>query len=111
MLVRDGGDTVVGIAVGERKSDAGATSANTVQQGNTFATGSVSKPVTGYLMSYLVQQRADLTWTTCMRDVFPEFASKAFRTRSRIRTTYLDTTLEQLMTHDAGLPYAPTHEL
>jgi len=109
VLVRDGGDTVAGCAVGVRKWDAAATNANAAKQTDEFCIGSVSKPVTGYLMSYLVQQRADLTWTTRIRDVFPEFASPAFRTRYRIRTTYLDTTLEQLMTHNARLPYAPKH--
>ena len=55
VLVRDGGDTVIGLAVGQRKSDLAATlSANVVQQSDRFCIGSVSKPFTGYLMARLV---------------------------------------------------------
>lgn len=110
VLVRDGGDTVVGTAVGHRKSDMSATaSTNVVQQNDAFCIGSVSKPFTGFLMARLVQRRADLAWTTRIRDVFPELASPVFRTRYRIRSSYLDKTLEQLMSHNADLPYAPTN--
>lgn len=110
VLVRDGGDTVLGLAIGQRKSDLAATaSANVVQQTDRFCIGSVSKPFTGYLMARLVQQRSDLAWTTRIRDVFPEMTSEAFRTRYRIRASYLDRTLEQLMSHSADLPYAPVN--
>jgi len=110
VLVRDGGDTVLGLAIGQRKSDLSATaSANVVQQTDRFCIGSVSKPFTGYLMARLVQQRSDLAWTTRIRDVFPEMTSEPFRDRYRIRSSYLDKTLEQLMSHNADLPYAPAN--
>lgn len=110
VLVRDGGNTVVGTAVGERKADLSATaSANIVQQADRFCIGSVSKPFTGYLIARLVERRADFAWSTRIRDVFPEFDSPAFRARYGILSAYLDKTVEQLMTHNADLPYAPAN--
>lgn len=110
VLVRAGGDTVAGRAVGERKWDLSDTaSSNKIQQEDRFCIGSVSKPFTGYLMAYLVQQRPDFGWTTRIRDVFPEFAVPAFQRRYRIRSAYLDRTLAELMSHNAGFPYAPAN--
>lgn len=110
VLVRAGGDTVAGRAVGERKWDLSDTaSSNKVTQEDRFCIGSVSKPFTGYLLAYLVQQRQDFSWATRIRDVFPEFTSPAFQRRYRIRTGYLDRTISELMSHDAALPYAPSN--
>jgi CubicO group peptidase (beta-lactamase class C family) len=110
VLVRDGGNTVVARAGGVRKWDASHTStANAVRQDDVFNIGSVTKPFTGYLIAHLVQQRADFAWTTTIGDVFPELASPAFRARYRVRQEYLGRTVEQLMSHNAGLPYAPAN--
>jgi CubicO group peptidase (beta-lactamase class C family) len=107
VLVRDGGDTVVARARGVRKWDVdhGAAS-NQVRNDDKFNVGSISKPFTGYLMAYLVQS-GELAWTTTIGDVFPELQSPSFLTRYGIRPSYVSKTLEQLMTHNADLQYAP----
>lgn len=108
VLVRDGGDAVVACARGLRKSDAGADNRlNRTQLTDRFNIGSISKPVTGYLIAYLVQTRPDLNWSTKLADVFTEFRSLVFRRRYGIREDYLDVTVAQLMTHNAGFPGMP----
>ena len=102
VLVRDGGTRQVSAARGLRKK---GTTIN-VLDSDRFCFGSISKPITGYLITLLVQQK-QLTWTTRIRDVFPELADARCRSRYGARADYLDATVEQLMSHSSRLPYVP----
>ena len=109
VLVRDGGDTVVARSRGVRKFDVGhSVSANQVDLFDRFNLGSTTKPFTGYLIAYLVQLDM-LGWKTALADVFPELGSLAFRTRYGVQSDYLGKTVEQLMTHNAGMGYGPVN--
>jgi CubicO group peptidase (beta-lactamase class C family) len=111
VLVRDKGKTRVTSARGRRRADRPATeSANKVVSTDRFCIGSVSKPVSGFLLAALVDAKVfPKAWKTTIADVFPEFASPACRARLGIRADYLGATVEQLMGHTALFPYAPTH--
>jgi CubicO group peptidase (beta-lactamase class C family) len=109
VLVRDGGDVVVAGASGLRKWDAGQEdSANQVQLTDKFNVGSVSKPFTGYLIAFLVETGV-LNWDDTIADVFPELTAAGFRSHYGSRSGYLGKTVEQLMTHNAGMPYGPSN--
>lgn len=108
VLVRDGGDTVVVRSQGIRKADVGRlVQANQVVLSDRFNIGSTTKPFTGYLIAYLVQSGV-LGWKTTLADVFPELDSPVFRTRYLLGASYRDKTVEQLMTHSAGMGYGPS---
>jgi CubicO group peptidase (beta-lactamase class C family) len=108
-LARDGGSTLASMAVGIRKSDVSASVAgNKLLASDRFNIGSVSKPVTGYLAALMIQKNI-LTWTTKIGDVFPEFRNAHCRARCGVRADYLDRTVEELMAHEAGFPWAPTY--
>ena len=107
-LVREG-QVAVFAARGVRKSDVSETAAaNIIKQADRFCLGSVSKPVTGYLITRLVQERA-LSWTSTIQDVFTEFKDPSARKKYNILDSFLTVTVEQLMSHSSGLLYAPTN--
>jgi CubicO group peptidase (beta-lactamase class C family) len=61
-----------------------------------FHTGSVTKPMTATMIATLVEA-GTLSWSTTPADVFPEL-------RDHIHPSLRAITLEQLLTHRAGLP-------
>src|SRR5262245_55402845 len=68
VMVRNGGDTVLTAVKGKRKFDSNSPS-NPVQLNDRWSLGSVSKPVTGFLLSNLIGKGAlgggkSIAWTT-----------------------------------------------
>ena len=108
-VVRNNGAQRVYTAKGVRRSDKSATlAANRVQPTDRFPLGSISKPITGILMAVLNQSAIAsgqhlLRWTSRIVDVFPEFASSACRAKYGVRSTYLNVTVEQLMSQTSGI--------
>lgn len=95
--------TTVTSVKGVRKTSVAASDpSNTSQKTDYFNVGSVSKPITGYLLAALVQKNI-MSWATKLRDVFPEFTSPAFRKKTNLTTNFLDVTAEQLMAHTSGI--------
>src|SRR5262245_45560629 len=87
------GDTVTEIgAVGVRK--AGSPERLTVN--DRFHMGSCTKSMTATLIAMLVEQ-GRLSWTTTIADVFPDL-------RERMHPDFRSVTLEQLLSHRAGVP-------
>ena len=64
--------------------------------GDAFHIGSCTKPFTATIAAMLVEEKK-LTWETRIVDVFPEW-------KAAIRSDYLDVTLADLLSHEAGLP-------
>lgn len=107
-LARNDG-SIVHVTLGIRKNDVSADlAANRSRAGDRFSMGSVSKPMTGYLIAHLVQL-GRMRWDMKIADVFGEFRNAACRSRYGVRSDYLDCTVEQLMAHATGLLYAPTN--
>ena len=67
-----------------------------------FPVGSVSKPITGFLMARL-HQAGILRWNDKLFDVFPEFATVAGRAALSIQEGFDDVTVEMLMSQRSGL--------
>lgn len=102
-VVHGFGQHQVGSAQGVRRRNlAAGAPGNAVLASDRFWVGSISKPMTGFLMARLDQSGA-MKWNTRIRDVFPEFADAGCRARLGIRADYLDVTVEQLMSHGSGL--------
>ena len=112
-IVRDGGNFAVGAVKGVRKADVSASLAsNKIQDNDRFCLGSVSKPVSGYLLAYLSQQIENvINWDTRIRDVFTELESSACRRHYNIKNDYLNANIAQMMSHSAGFPYAPNNSM
>jgi CubicO group peptidase (beta-lactamase class C family) len=101
-MARNGGSTLISAQLGVRKLGAtGAT--NTVQPSDKFNLGSVSKVFTGNLIGKLIQDGiGGLQWTTPLGDVHADLWALP-----AARDIYKAITIEQLLTHTSGLPYAP----
>jgi CubicO group peptidase (beta-lactamase class C family) len=110
VIVRNGGDYNRQVLHGIRKSDAGSDVNNQLKGSDQFCLGSVSKPVSGYLISYLVQKEI-LRWDTKIIDVFTEFKNSNCRKHFNIREDYLNATVAQMMTHTAYFPWAPSKSI
>lgn len=106
-------DFAVAAIRGVRKADVSASDENNkVKASDRFCIGSVSKPVSGYLLAYLSQLNDNIiNWDVRIRDVFPELESTACRRHYNIRSNYLNATIAQMMSHSAGFPYAPTNSM
>lgn len=103
VIVRDNGATVVTTAQGIRDTTKSATtSSNQVKKTDHFNVGSISKPITGFLIACLIKKNV-LTWNTKIADVFTEFKSKAFRARCGMNENFLDTKVFELMSHTTGM--------
>lgn len=103
VIVRDDGATVVNTAQGIRDTTKSATAAsNKVKKSDHFNVGSISKPITGFLIACLIKKNL-LTWSTRIADVFTEFKSKAFRDRCGMNESFLDTKVFELMSHTTGM--------
>ena len=88
------GDTLANIgAAGIRKIG----SAEPMQVQDQVHIGSCTKPMTATLIGMLVDDGL-LTWSSMIRDVFPEVAS-------RLHPDFQTATLSDLLTHRAGLPH------
>ena len=90
-LVERGKLTVIG-AVGRRRAD----SDEPVQRGDRFHIGSNGKAMTATLIAQLVEA-GKLDWANMVAEVLPQI-------RRSIRREYWKATVEQLLTHRAGLP-------
>ncbi len=101
VLVVDGKVVVAG-SFGVRKEG----TANYVTDNDKFPIGSVSKTFTGFVAARLTQPNnfllSPITWSTKIRDVFPQLA-----TTPGIQQGYLDKTVAHLTTHLADLPNTP----
>jgi CubicO group peptidase (beta-lactamase class C family) len=103
VIVRDNGATVLSTAQGIRDTSKSASDAsNKVKKTDHFNVGSISKPITGFLIACLIKKGL-LSWTTKISDVFPEFKSKAFRARCGMNENFLDTKVFELMSHTTGM--------
>ena len=103
VYVRDGGATVLTSVKGVRDTTPGANpGANTVSKSDYWNVGSISKPLTGFIVAALVKLGV-LQWDTTLVKVFPEFGSPAFRKQTGIRETYLNATVAQLMGHTSRI--------
>ena len=88
------GETLANIgAAGVRKLG----SAQPMQVQDQVHLGSCTKAMTATLLGMLVDDGL-LSWSSSIRDVFPEVAS-------RLHTDFQTTTLAELLTHRAGLPH------
>ena len=102
--VRDG-YKLPAIAAAIISSDGSITSAATgvriqgkkipVKAGDAFSVGSITKPMTATVIATLVEE-GKLAWTTRVLDVLPEY-------KDTIHPTLNNITLEQLLTHRAGI--------
>ena len=111
VLVRDNGQTVIHSAQGVRDSSLSANAAsNKVTKNDYFNVGSISKPITGFLLACLIKQNV-LSWNTKIADVFPEFRAKAFRDRCGMNDHFLDTKVYELMSHTSGINGTYFHTL
>ena len=110
VIVRNGGDYNLQALRGVRKSDAGSISNNQLKGSDQFCLGSVSKPISGYLISYLVQE-GKLKWDTKISDVFTELKNPNCRKHFNISEDYLNATVAQMMTHTAFFPWAPSNSI
>ncbi|MBX3161071.1 MAG: serine hydrolase [Deltaproteobacteria bacterium] len=74
-----------------------------------FNMGSVGKVATGYLVAQMIAWNTPLpngqtlTWSTKVFDVFPELAAYS-------HPAYVNTTVEQLLSHTSGMPGGPSRE-
>ncbi len=103
VIVRDDGATVVSTAQGIRDTTKSATAAsNKVKITDHFNVGSISKPITGFLIACLIKKGV-LTWNTKIADVFTEFKSKALRARCGMNESFLDTRVFELMSHTSAM--------
>lgn len=75
--------------------------------GDAFMVGSVSKPISGYLMACLLKA-TEFTWETTIGEVFPELKSEACRRHFNIRDDYLRASIRDMMTHTARFSWTPT---
>ncbi len=97
-IVRNG--EIVAAATGIRRID----ELQTVELDDRFHIGSVSKPITATVIATLVEDRM-LHWETTIGEALPELAG-------RIKEDYRDVTLEQLLSHRAGiLPWEEDEEI
>ncbi len=112
-IVRNGGNYAVAAVRGVRKADVSSSlAANKVHDNDRFCLGSVSKPVSGYLLAYLSQQIENVIGPDIrIRDVFTELQISACRRHYNIKSDYLNATIAQMMSHSAGFPYAPNNSM
>lgn len=103
VIVRDNGSTIMHTVQGVKDSSKSASAAdNQAGKTNYFNVGSISKPITGFLIACLVK-KGILSWDTKIKDAFPEFNSKAFRDRSGMNDTFLETKVFELISHSSGM--------
>jgi CubicO group peptidase (beta-lactamase class C family) len=102
VLVRDNGSTVLHTVQGVRNTNLGSIAANKVDKSDYFVVGSISKPITGFLIACLINQGV-LTWNTTIADVFSEFKSKVFRDSCGMNENFLGVKLHELMAHTCGI--------
>jgi CubicO group peptidase (beta-lactamase class C family) len=103
VIVRDNGSTVMHTVKGVKDSSKSSTAAsNKAGKTNFFNVGSISKPITGLFLACLVKKGV-LSWDTKIKDVFPEFNSKAFRDRCGMNTNFLETKMHELVAHNSGM--------
>lgn len=103
VIVRDKGATVLTTAQGIRDTTKSASLAsNKVKKTDYFNVGSISKPITGFLIACLIKKGV-LSWNTKIADVFTEFTSKAFRARCGMNENFLNTKVFELMSHTTGM--------
>lgn len=94
-FVRDG-DIVAAAAIGVRRIDG----IEPVDLHDRFHIGSVSKPISATVIATLVEEHV-LGWATTVAGAFPDLAGQ-------VDPAYLSVTLEQLLSHRAGI--APWEE-
>ncbi|SFD07443.1 CubicO group peptidase, beta-lactamase class C family [Chitinophaga sp. CF118] len=103
VIVRDNGNTIMNTIQGVKNSSLSATAAsNQMTTSDYFNVGSLSKPITGFLLACLIK-KGILSWDTTIEDVFPEFKSKVFRDRSGMNDTFLKVKVYELMAHVSGM--------
>lgn len=86
-----GNDIVAVAAVGVRRIDQG----EPVTINDRFHVGSVSKPISATVIATVVE-KGELGWSTTVAEIFPELVG-------RIDPAYEGVTLEQLLSHRAGI--------
>jgi CubicO group peptidase (beta-lactamase class C family) len=95
-----GSELVAAAAVGVRRIDRG----DPVTLDDRFHIGSVSKPLSATVIATLVEDHV-LRWETTVAEVFPELAGQ-------VNPVYLGVTLENLLSHRAGIvPWEEDEEI
>ena len=103
VIVRDNGNTIMHTVQGVKNSSLSATAAsNQMTTSDYFNVGSLSKPISGFLLACLIKQGI-LSWDTTIEDVFPEFKSKIFRDKNGMNDTFLKVKVSELMAHVSGM--------
>lgn len=103
VIVRDNGNTIMHTIQGVKNSSLSATAAsNQMTATDYFNVGSISKPISGFILACLIK-KGTLSWDTTIEEVFPEFKSKAFRDRSGMNDTFLKVKVYELMAHVSGM--------
>ncbi len=98
VVVRADGAAVIGSAGVKRDGESAA-----IERGNLFHLGSNTKAFTATMIARLVET-GKLSWATTPLDVFPEL-------RATLHPALKDVTLEQLLSHHAGIaPYSDSSE-
>jgi CubicO group peptidase (beta-lactamase class C family) len=103
VIVRDNGNTVMHTVQGVKDNSLSLTAAsNKATASSYFNVGSISKPITGFLISCLIK-KGILSWDTKIKDIFPEFSSKPFRDRCGMNSNFLETKILELLSHTSGM--------
>lgn len=103
VIVRNNGNTIMHTIQGVKNSSLSPTAAsNQMTASDYFNVGSISKPISGFILACLIKKGV-LTWSTTIEEVFPEFKSKTFRDRSGMNTTFLKLKVYELMAHVSGM--------
>lgn len=101
-----GGKLVVSRAVGVRKHGA----SQETQPDDLFQFGSITKPMTGYLLARLIQQ-GELSWGSTIGQSYPDVIAtlegQIGPGEQAWSNHYRDTTVVDLMTHTSGVDYMP----
>lgn len=103
VIVRDNGATIMNTIQGVKNSNLSETAAsNQMTASDYFNVGSLSKPITGFLLACLIK-KGILTWDTTIEEVFPEFKSKVFRDKHGMNDLFLKVKVYELMAHVSGM--------
>lgn len=103
VIVRDNGSTIMHTVAGVKNIALSATAAsNKMTKSDYFNIGSISKPVSGFLMACIIK-KGSLSWDTTIEELFPEFKSGAFRNATGINENFLKTKIYELYSHVSGM--------
>ena len=102
-IVRDDGRTIISSVQGVKSTSLSESDpSNKATLANYFNLGSISKPITGFLLGCVIKKGL-LKWDTKISDVFTEFKSIDFRNRTGINKDFINLKIYEIMSHTSGL--------